>query len=128
MAGDPHDNDQPAPAGSVRYGALCLDLEGYTVLVNDRIVPLTLTEFLLVKALALNPYHVFDRETLAQAVGDRGTAALTEPPNPRVVDLYVARARKKLHAAGYDCIQTMRYVGYRFVPLTQPSPRTAAPQ
>jgi DNA-binding response OmpR family regulator len=35
----------------------------------------------------------------------------------RAVDLHISRLRRKLSAAGYDGIRTMRFIGYRFVPV-----------
>jgi hypothetical protein len=34
----------------------------------------------------------------------------------RAVDILIFRLRGKLGRAGYDCIETIRFVGYRFVP------------
>ena len=42
--------------------------------------------------------------------------SMKPPETLRVVDIHVSRLRKKLAQAGCDCIRTMRYVGYRFVP------------
>jgi DNA-binding response OmpR family regulator len=102
---------------TIACGAMVLDIGGFTVTVEGQDVPVTLAEFLLLKQLALNPYRVLDRATLATVLGRRGFVYDVHPISLRTVDLHISRLRKKLRQAGYDCIKTMRFVGYRFVPL-----------
>jgi len=104
-------------AVAYRCGALALDSTGFTVTVDGRDLPVTLAEFLLLKEFVLNPYRVLDRTTLARALSRRGFGYTTSHLSARTVDLHISHLRKKLHQAGYDCIKTMRFVGYRFVPL-----------
>jgi hypothetical protein len=47
-------------------------------------------------------------------------------PSPRSVDTHIARLRAKLRYAGYDCIKTMRFVGYRFVPVPERDARSTS--
>jgi DNA-binding response OmpR family regulator len=106
----------PRGASTLRYGALTLNPSGFMVSVGDQDIPVTLTEFLLLTVLARRPYHVFDRPALAAAVKGHGVTHGVSAMSPRAVDLHISRLRKKLSQAGYDCIKTMRFVGYRFVP------------
>jgi DNA-binding response OmpR family regulator len=109
---------------TVRIGRLTLDTEGYAVSVDGEDVFLTVSEFLLLHALTQQPFRVLDRRVLWTAI--QGQAG--EPSGPptaetlRAVDRHVARLRKKLRAAGFDGIQTMRGVGYRL----RPEPAAAA--
>lgn len=103
----------------IRYGHLRVDLVGFTVSVDGRDVPLTYSEFLLFKALLLQPTQVLDRAALMAVLDTRqfsykhGWSEITF----RAIDIHMSRIRRKLAVAGYDCIKTMRYVGYRFIPL-----------
>jgi two-component system OmpR family response regulator len=109
--------DSPGQPQAIDHGGLFLDLNGYSVQVQGQDVPVTLTEFLLLKELAGAPYRTFDRRTLAAAVQERGFSHDLQPISARAVDLHISRLRRKLVEAGYDCIRTMRFVGYRFIPL-----------
>jgi len=101
--------------GAITMGALRLDPAGFSVTVDGRDLALTLAEFLLLQELARHPYQVLSRERLASALREYGSTS--EPsPSSRSVDTHVSRLRAKLRSAGYDCIKTMRFVGYRFVP------------
>jgi DNA-binding response OmpR family regulator len=120
----PSTNEAGADAGSqtINHGSFRLDLHGFAVSVNGQDVPLTYSEFLLLKELAGNPNRYFDRGAL-QAVLDARSAeakdlryAASGPATARSVDLHISRLRRKLKQCGYDCIRTMRFVGYRFVP------------
>ena len=116
-----------APNGTrLVYGPLTLDPQGWTATVNDRVVPLTLSEFVLLNALAHHAHRVFSRDALADALADaRVTAPRQTPVSGRAVDLLVSRVRRKLLAAGFDGIRTMRYVGYRFVPPSETAGESA---
>jgi len=100
----------------IRVGALALDVDGFSATVDGRDLPLTYGEFLIMEALLRNPYQVLNREQLVDLLrqGSRGPGGSS--PELRSVDTHIARLRAKLRALGYDCIRTMRFVGYRFVP------------
>lgn len=106
----------PAQEPAVACGPLRLDLSGFAVAVAGQDIAVTVTEFLLLKALALQPYRVLDCAALAASVYAHGHGQAPQPMSPRAVDLHISRLRRKLLQAGYDCIRTMRFVGYRFVP------------
>ena len=52
----------------IKVGVLTLDLDRFEVMVNDRIVDLTLREFEVLKFLASDPGQVITRETLLEKV------------------------------------------------------------
>lgn len=103
-------------SNSIRHGPLVLNYEGFSVTLDGNDLPLTLGEFLLLAELARNPYSVLDRQRLASVLRANNGSADGGEASLRAVDVHISRLRRKLHAAGYDCIKTMRFVGYRFVP------------
>lgn len=94
----------------IQRGALEIDLQRLNCHWNKVPVPLTLTEFWIVHALADRPGHVKDREQLmkdARAIVDDST-----------VTSHIKRIRKKflLIDEGFDCIDTVYGMGYRWNP------------
>ena len=108
----------PRAAGetTITVGPLTLDLQGYAVTVDGTDVFLTVSVFVLLGALARNPYRVLDRASLWALVQSGHVSGEPESRALRAIDRHVAHLRKKLGAAGYEGIQTMRNVGYRLVP------------
>jgi two-component system, OmpR family, response regulator len=99
----------PDPAGErLEQGALLLDRDRMSVQWRGQPVPLTLTEFWVVHALAQHPGHVRNREQLmaaANVVLDDGT-----------VTSQIKRIRAKFVALdpAFDAIQTVYGMGYRW--------------
>jgi DNA-binding response OmpR family regulator len=102
----------------LRHGRLLVDLTGFSVTVGGRDVPLTFSEFLLFKTLVLRQPQTLDRETLTRVLNARQLPSKPGWGDARIrsIDIHMSRIRRKFARAGYDCITTMRYVGYRFVP------------
>jgi len=102
---------KPAEAETVlAHGPLKLEQERMRVTWNDVEVPLTVTEFWMVHTLVRFPGHVKNRDQLmreAQVVVDDAT-----------ITSHVKRIRKKFLAidAGFDGIETVHGVGYRWKP------------
>ena len=93
---------------TLERGALTLDLKRFSVAWRGRPVPLTLTEFWMVHALARHPGHVKSREQLmreANLVVDDGT-----------VTSHVKRIRRKFQGidAHFEHIETAYGMGYRW--------------
>ncbi len=102
----------PSDAADVlRVGDLELDTVRYTVRLDGRPVALTVTEFLMLRALAHRPGHVKTREQLMRE-GYPHDAFVSE----RTIDTHIKRLRKKLSAVepGFDRIETVYGLGYRF--------------
>ena len=92
----------------IKTGSLTIDPARHKVLVKDKDVPLTYTEFRILSLLAGNPGYAFTRHQIVDQV--RGESyAVTE----RIVDVQMVSLRKKLGKLG-DWIETVRGVGYRF--------------
>jgi len=97
-----------AESDRLEQGSLVLDRDRMTAQWRGEAVPLTLTEFWVVYALALHPGHVKNREQLmaaANAVLDDGT-----------VTSQVKRIRAKFLSIdpSFDAIQTVYGMGYRW--------------
>lgn len=94
----------------LRAGKLALNQSTYEVSVDGVPVELTLREYELLLFLMQNPRRVFSRADLLDQVWGQDYYGGT-----RTVDVHIRRLRAKIGAAG-DLIQTVRGVGYRFVP------------
>jgi two-component system OmpR family response regulator len=93
---------------TLERGALALDLKRFSIAWRGKSVPLTLTEFWMVHALARHPGHVKSREQLmreANLVVDDGT-----------VTSHVKRIRRKFQGVdpGFEHIETAYGMGYRW--------------
>ncbi|TME28627.1 MAG: response regulator transcription factor [Chloroflexi bacterium] len=94
----------------LRFGRFIVDLASLQAIAGDRQVPLTPTEFKLLRTLAGEPARVFTRDDLLVGVWNYEPGSDT-----RLVDVHVGRLRKKLEQAGVTevSIETARGFGYR---------------
>lgn len=100
--------------GSVlRQGALMIDLERYTVTVDDEVVDLTYKEYELLRFLASNAGKPFTREALLNRVWGYDYYG-----GSRTVDVHIRRIRSKIERHE-PFIETVRNVGYRFIDSTR---------
>jgi two-component system response regulator ChvI len=92
-------------------GALRLDLRRYQAFWRNVPVPLTVTEFTLLQALARHPGHVKTRAQLLEE-GYPHDAYVSD----RTIDSHIKRLRKKLTDAdpGFAGIETVYGLGYRY--------------
>lgn len=98
------------PAMMVR-GNLALDEKRHLCTWKGQPIDLTVTEFLILKALAQRPGHVKSRDQLLDAA--YGESAFVDD---RTIDSHIKRLRKKFKATDDDFseIETLYGVGYRF--------------
>ncbi len=91
-------------------GALRLDLRRYRAFVSEQELPLTVTEFHMLAALARRPGHVRTRQQL-MSEGYPNDNFVSD----RTIDSHVKRMRRKLEQAadGFDPIETVYGLGYR---------------
>jgi two-component system phosphate regulon response regulator PhoB len=80
----------------------------HEVMLKNKKIDLTFTEFRLLHVLARRPGWVFTRQQIVDAVKGEDY-----PVTDRAVDVQVVGLRRKLGPAG-DYIETVRGVGYRF--------------
>jgi two-component system, OmpR family, response regulator ChvI len=92
-------------------GQLRVDEERHTCTWKNHSVTLTVTEFLLLKALASRPGVVKSRNALMDAAYDDQVYV-----DERTIDSHIKRLRRKLQASDpeFDMIETLYGVGYRF--------------
>lgn len=98
-------------ARSLERGKLRLDPERHTCHWDNRPVTLTVTEFLILQALALRPGVVKTRDSLMDAAYDDQVYV-----DDRTIDSHIKRLRKKFKQVDddFDVIETLYGVGYRF--------------
>jgi two-component system, OmpR family, response regulator ChvI len=91
-------------------GQLRMDPERHTCTWKEVQIALTVTEFLILQALASRPGVVKSRNALMDAAYDDN-----EYVDDRTIDSHVKRVRKKFKAsdADFDMIETLYGVGYR---------------
>lgn len=93
----------------IKVGALTLDLDRFEVMVNDKVVDLTLREFEVLKFLAAEPGQVVTREALLEKVWGYEYYG-----DIRTVDVTVRRIREKIEkdTSNPKILITKRSVGY----------------
>lgn len=93
----------------LKIGVLTLDLDRFEVMVNDRIIDLTLREFEVLKFLATEPGQVVTRETLLEKVWGYEYYG-----DIRTVDVTVRRIREKIEkdTSNPKILITKRGIGY----------------
>jgi two-component system response regulator ChvI len=101
----------PPPEKVLHAGALELDLQRYAATWKGEVVPLTVTEFLLLQSLARHPGHVKTRRQLMEDAYPHD-AFVSE----RTIDSHVKRLRRKFadRAPDFDRIETVHGLGYRY--------------
>jgi two-component system response regulator ChvI len=99
------------PGGVLARGDLMLDETKHTCLWKSKQVQLTVTEFLLVKALALRPGMVKNRDQLIDAAYGENIYV-----DDRTIDSHVKRIRRKFRQTDedFDQIETLYGIGYRY--------------
>ncbi|MCC7383406.1 MAG: response regulator transcription factor [Deltaproteobacteria bacterium] len=101
-------------ANVVDAGPLRLDLSARTASVGGRPLELTARELAVLELLALNPGVTWSRSAIAERIYDEESDR-----DSNVIDVFIARLRKKLDAAGAAgsaLLKTQRGEGYRFDP------------
>ena len=95
----------------VERGKLKLDPERHTCHWDNKGVTLTVTEFLILQALATRPGVVKTRDALMDAAYDDQVYV-----DDRTIDSHIKRLRKKFKQVDddFDVIETLYGVGYRF--------------
>jgi two-component system OmpR family response regulator len=93
----------------LRHGRLTLDTDGWRACWDEAEVPLTVTEFGILRTLAAMPSKIFSRDAIIDRLHGPGFA-ITD----RTIDSHVRNLRAKFAGAGGpDVIETRAGVGYR---------------
>lgn len=101
---------QPGEAAMVR-GPLMMDPTRHLCTWDGHSIELTVTEFLLLKALAQRPGHVKSRDQLMDSAYGENIYV-----DDRTIDSHIKRLRKKFKAVigEFNHIETLYGVGYRY--------------
>ncbi|WMS44264.1 response regulator transcription factor [Acuticoccus sp. MNP-M23] len=99
------------PARTLTRGHLTMDSDRHTSAWKNRPVVLTVTEFMILQALAHRPGVVKSRNALMDAAYDDHVYV-----DDRTIDSHIKRLRKKFKQTDdeFDMIETLYGVGYRF--------------
>ncbi|HUG55704.1 MAG TPA: response regulator transcription factor [Candidatus Limnocylindrales bacterium] len=102
--------DGSAARRQLRFGRLVIDLASVQAIAGEERIPLTPTEFKLLRTFGSEPGRVFTRDDLLSGVWGYEPGSDT-----RLVDVHVGRLRKKLQDGGVVdvSIETARGFGYR---------------
>lgn len=92
-------------------GALTMDPMRHAVTWKDSEISLTVTEFVLLQALAQRPGFVKSRDQLMDVAYDDQIYV-----DDRTIDSHIKRLRKKMRAVDsqFSCIETLYGIGYRY--------------
>ena len=103
--------EQEEPEPLLERGRLAMDPARHKVRWDDKDVNLTVTEFLILEALAQRPGVVKSRNQLLDVAYNDDVYV-----DDRTIDSHIKRIRRKFRAADpqFDAIDTLYGVGYRF--------------
>jgi two-component system response regulator ChvI len=104
-------NGEAAKKEALTRGKLALDPQRHECTWDGKPVRLTVTEFLILQALAQRPGFVKSRDSLMDAAYDDQVYV-----DDRTIDSHIKRLRKKFKAVAddFDAIETLYGVGYRY--------------
>jgi two-component system response regulator ChvI len=102
---------EAAKKEALTRGKLALDPQRHECTWDGKPVRLTVTEFLILQALAQRPGFVKSRDSLMDAAYDDQVYV-----DDRTIDSHIKRLRKKFKAVAddFDAIETLYGVGYRY--------------
>jgi two-component system OmpR family response regulator len=97
------------PGNTIVVGQVNMDPDRHRTHVGDEEVPLTATEFRLLRVLLERPGVVFTRAKLVECAYP-GNHYVSD----RTLDSHIRRIRRKLRDVGLDPIETVHGVGFRY--------------
>ena len=108
---DGAENGEASGEETLVRGDLVLDPDRHLCMWSGGEVPLTVTEFLLIKSLAQRPGHVKTRDQLMDAAYGESIYV-----DDRTIDSHIKRLRAKFRQvdSGFAQIETLYGVGYRY--------------
>lgn len=93
---------------SYKFSEFILEVDRYILRKGDKVIPLTLSEFGILRRLVTNRGKVLTRNQLLDDINNDDAFIVD-----RNIDVHIASLRKKL-GPSFDWIETVRGVGYRF--------------
>jgi len=104
-----HPPEAQAVTGMLHHGRLALDTDGWYARWDEADVPLTVTEFGILRTLVAMPSKIFSRDAIIDRLHGPGFAV-----TDRTIDSHVRNLRAKFAQAGAnDVIETRAGIGYR---------------
>ena len=105
------EDSQSVSEDTIEYGDLLLDPDRHLCRWKQKDVKLTVTEFLMLKALILRPGYVKSRDQLMDAA--YGESIFLDD---RTIDSHIKRLRRKFRVIDptFDQIETLYGIGYRY--------------
>jgi two-component system alkaline phosphatase synthesis response regulator PhoP len=94
----------------IRIEDLRVDIRNELVSIGDDLIPVTATEFRILRTLMVNSSWVVRRHTLISAIHNTHTHATSKS-----IHVHISRLRTKLQKYG-KWIRTFKGIGYRFLP------------
>ncbi|MBQ8920671.1 MAG: response regulator transcription factor [Oscillospiraceae bacterium] len=102
--------DQSSRRGRVDYDKLTVDMDGYVLRVNGKVIETPPKELELLYCLASNPNHVYTRDQLLDEVW-----GFEYYGDSRTIDVHIKRLREKLEGVSDQWeLRTVWGVGYKF--------------
>ncbi len=98
---------------AIKFGEFNLEVDRYLLRKGEAIIPMTLSEFGILKRLLVNRGKVLTRNQLLDDVNNDDAFIVD-----RNIDVHIASLRKKL-GPNFQWIETVRGVGYRFQEIRQ---------
>jgi two-component system, OmpR family, alkaline phosphatase synthesis response regulator PhoP len=95
-------------AKTLKFGDFILEVDRYILRKQDKVIPLTLSEFGILRRLVTNVGKVLTRNQLLDDINNDDAFIVD-----RNIDVHIASLRKKLGDT-FNSIETVRGVGYRF--------------
>lgn len=107
----PHNGAAPPSTQIITRGLLELDDDRHLCRWKGHYISLTVTEYLLIKTLAISPGHVRSRDQLINAAYGESIYV-----DDRTIDTHIKRIRRKFREVDneFDSVETLYGVGYRY--------------
>jgi two-component system alkaline phosphatase synthesis response regulator PhoP len=93
---------------NIAFGEFTLEVDRYLLRKNDKVIPITLSEFGILKRLLQNRGKVLTRNQLLDDIHNDDSFVVD-----RNIDVHIASLRRKL-GPNFKWIDTVRGIGYRF--------------
>ena len=93
---------------TVKFSEFTLEIDRFTLKKGDKVIPLTLSEFGILRRLVTNRGKVLTRNQLLDDINNDDAFIVD-----RNIDVHIASLRKKL-GPSFDWVETVRGIGYRF--------------
>lgn len=115
----PSEPTHAAPSELLRHRELLLNTSTWEVSIGGQVIPVTATEFSLLRVLMLTPGRVRSKQEMARHTNgyDEHEDGYISAADERSIEVHIANLRRKLGDSARDpkWIETVRGVGYRMV-------------